>query len=226
MGEGGEPMGADAGAGASDWLRTKSISESVRRLSVPCCGALPVPVRGVCSRIRSRFGLRGGVCVGGSRSVLRLRGFDGMVVLSLDLRNRQQGQQFGIERRKLVGQYIAQGGVGDLPCARNDRHFFQCAAVSVANDRRAKRIVALVAGKAEQLSNARFDVGQLFAELFFQFVGLGRSRKPVFKIEFIDQGQAAIRWCHGWPGSVPGGPASVHPESAAQSGFGRWLRAC
>ena len=94
-----------------------------------------------------------------------------LMVFDLNLRNGQQGQQFGIKGGKLVGQDIAQSGVGDLSRTGRYGHILQAAAISVADDGWAKGVVATVAGKSKQLSDTWLDIKQLLLELFFQLVG-------------------------------------------------------
>ncbi len=106
----------------------------------------------------------------GFLGILRLQG---LLALCLGLRHGQQRQQLRIQRRELVGQDIAQRGIGDL--ARPCQHWygFQAAAVGVADDGWSKGVVAVVTGEAEQLPDARFDVGELLTEQLFQLVGFG-----------------------------------------------------
>ena len=61
----------------------------------------------------------------------------------------------------------------------------------MADDGGAEGIVAVVAGKAEQLSDTGLDIGELFAELFFQFVDFRRCGEPILEIQFVDQGEIA-----------------------------------
>jgi hypothetical protein len=114
-------------------------------------------------------------------------------VFNLGLRNGQERQQLGIQRGELVGQHVAQHGIGDLARARQHRHALQGAAVSMADHGGAEGVVAVVAGKVEQLSDARLDVGELLKKLLFQFVGFGRGGEPVLEVPFVDQGQSAVQ---------------------------------
>ena len=51
----------------------------------------------------------------------------------------------------------------------------------------------MVAGDAEELADARLEVGQLLTELFLEFVDFGRGGEPVLEIQLVDQCKAAVR---------------------------------
>src|SRR3569832_798077 len=80
----------------------------------------------------------------------------------------------------------------------------------MADDRRPEGVVVVIAGETEQLADAGLDVRKLFAELFLQLVGLARSGKPVFEIQFVDQRQSAVRRVAGGP------PSAAFAAHAAQ----------
>ena len=99
----------------------------------------------------------------------------------------QQGEQLGVQRAQLVGEDFTQGGVGDLARTRQHRYVFDGGAIGVSDDGRAEGVVAVVACEPEQLADAGLELGQLFAELFFQSVGFGRGGQPILEIEFVHQ---------------------------------------
>ena len=96
------------------------------------------------------------------------RGGFALALSCLGFGHWQHRQQFGIQRRELFGQCLAQSDIGDLPRARQQRKPLQRLAVGVYDDGRAKGVVAVITGDAEQLSNARFEVEQLLLELLFE----------------------------------------------------------